>query len=361
MWDDEHLAALIHSMYAGPETSPPRAFILSVTKATSPLIHPLSSSVDIDISRIEGVASFNSFSVGKGRSPGEKSNDVDTSEQGTALFGLASLCNHSCLQSARRFFFGDVITIRAARPLKKGEEVTMEYLDGAGSLLDRDKLSKRWRFQCKCLHCLADRADGISACSLRGRVIQEWSSSKVDVEEAANKLDQIRSSYNDTPERRACGTKPILSMAYHKYSCALRRRAQSGAISYYIPYIKAVMDSLEAVGVKIIDRSITGTLGNPTQLPVDTRIGPTHHLKQCIQDVIQIVYTFDALNDLNRAIRWMKVASWREYLASLSRTFIKPLLSVSDLSCGGRNNLFRLMYAGLIEAIGLSHIADRAL
>lgn len=307
-------------MYAGTETPPPRPFILSVTKATSPLIHPLSSSVDIDISRIEGVASFNSFSVGKGRSPSEKSNDVDTSEQGTALFGLASLCNHSCLQSARRFFFGDVITIRAARPLEKGEEITIEYLDGAGSLSDRDKLS-RWRFQCKCLHCLADRADGISACSLRGRVIQEWSSSKVDVEEAANKLDQIRSSYNDTPERRACGTKPILSMAYHKYSCALRRRAQSGAISYYIPYIKAVMDSLEAVGVKIIDRSISGTLGNPTQLPVDTRIGPTHHLEQCIQDVIQIVYTFDALNDLNRAIRWMNVASWREYLASLLRTF----------------------------------------
>lgn len=45
-----------------------------------------------------------------------------------ALFLLGSLVNHSCCPSATRHFYGDLLALRAARPLRCGEEVTDRYV-----------------------------------------------------------------------------------------------------------------------------------------------------------------------------------------------------------------------------------------
>lgn len=327
MWDDEQLAALVQSMYAGPEGPPPQTFVPAVSKPSSYLKHPLKPEVNIDILRIEGAASYNAFAVEKIGPARFKPSDADSSEVGMALYGLASFCNHSCLPSARRTFFGDVIILRATRPIQQGEEITVEYIGGSGPLSARDKLS-RWKFRCTCLQCAADRADGTSACSLREQILKGWLSKEVSIDEAAKRLDQVRKTYSDTPERRSCGIKPALSLAYHNYASALGQRARRD-LSYCIPSIEAEMKSLEVIGLRITDKSTSGPSQKQSRLPVDAMRGPTHNPEQCVMTTLQIVAAFNALGDILRAKNWMKVASWREY-SLLSRHFI--IISLIDAS-----------------------------
>lgn len=319
MWDDEQLAALIQSMYAGPEGPPPQICVPAVSKSTSYLKHPLKPDVNIDILRIEGAASYNAFSVEKIAPASFKPSNADSSEVGMALYSLASFCNHSCLPSARRTFFGDVITLRATRPIKQGDEITVEYIGGNGPLSARDKLS-RWKFRCTCLQCAADRADGTSACSLREQMLKGWFTKEVSIDEAAKRLDQVRKTYSDTPERRSCasGIKPALSLAYHNYANALGQRARRD-LSYCIPSIEAEMKSLEAIGMRITDKSTYGPSQKQSRLPVDVTRGPTHNPELYVMSTLKIVATFNGLGDIIRAKSWMKAASWRAY--SIVTTF----------------------------------------
>ena len=307
MWDDERLSSRIKCMYAGPEGSPPEQYDAQEEVISSGLNHPLVSRVNIDISRLEGVSSFNAFTlnglVSRNQTPGKPE------ESGSALYGLASFCNHSCLPSVRRSFYGDFIVLRATRPIMKGEELTIEYIAGNAQLHVREKLS-RWNFTCDCILCKADRADGAANLSLREQLLIEIDPEKSSPQAAARKLSKIKQSYKDTSERRACGTKPMLSVAYNKYALTLIGQAKTGG-SDYTRAIEAQMDCLEAIGMKISDRSISGPF-NARELPVDLTCGPTHRPLSCTIIVLQIVSLFDKLREIDRAMSWMKVASWSE-------------------------------------------------
>lgn len=319
MWDDEELATLIQSLFAGPEGTPPRPFfpsVPSVKNSGSPLIHPLKPRVNIDILHIEGVTSFNAFSLDvipplKFKYSPE---DVALSKRGSALYGLASFCNHSCLPSARRVFYGTFITLRATRPIKKGDEITLEYKSGCNPLSERDKFYQ-WKFQCSCSLCIADRADGARECSSRERICRGWIPSAVTVHDAAIKVNQVKKTYSDTPERsRAWGSKPLLASAYHNYGHVLGKKAIMGDRSFCVPSIEAEMNGLEAVGMRITDRSTSGPFTNSRhRLPIDTTIGPSHQPEHHAMAVLQIVAAFEVLGDSNRAKNWMRVASWCEY------------------------------------------------
>lgn len=317
MWDDDQVENLVKSLYAGPEGTPPRPFFPSVLKIGSPLIHPLKPSVNIDISHIEGAASFNAFSLDTIAPPKFKYSpeDADPSKHGAALYGLASFCNHSCLPSARRVFYGTLITLRATRPIKKGGEITLEYVVGYSPLSERGKKLSRWKFQCNCLLCIADRADGARACSTRDRILRDWIPSAVTVEVAAMNLNQVKKTYGDTLERsHARGCKPLLAIAYHNHAHVLGRKAITEDANFCIPSIKAEMNSLEAVGVKITDRSTSGPFTKSRhRLPIDATVGPSHDPERYAMGVLQIVAAFNALRDSNRAQNWMRVASWSEY------------------------------------------------
>eukprot|EP00927_Polykrikos_kofoidii_P028658 TRINITY_DN24966_c0_g2_i1.p1 TRINITY_DN24966_c0_g2~~TRINITY_DN24966_c0_g2_i1.p1 ORF type:complete len:576 (-),score=64.86 TRINITY_DN24966_c0_g2_i1:53-1678(-) len=58
----------------------------------------------------------------------------------SGLFLVGSLVNHSCLPSALRLFFGDTMFVRAARSLRKGEEVTDAYISVLHPSFERLKM-----------------------------------------------------------------------------------------------------------------------------------------------------------------------------------------------------------------------------
>nr|XP_043632123.1 histone-lysine N-methyltransferase ATXR2 [Erigeron canadensis] len=82
--------------------------------------------------------------------------------QGTAFFPLQSCMNHSCCPSGKAFKRDEdrdgQATIIACRLIKKGEEITISYIDEDLELEERQALLADYGFRCKCLRCIEEEA-----------------------------------------------------------------------------------------------------------------------------------------------------------------------------------------------------------
>lgn len=80
--------------------------------------------------------------------------------QGTAFFPLQSCINHSCCPNAKAFKREEdrdgQATIIALKPICKGEEVTISYVDEDLPFEERQALLADYGFKCKCLKCLGE-------------------------------------------------------------------------------------------------------------------------------------------------------------------------------------------------------------
>ncbi|KAM7495192.1 hypothetical protein LguiB_029801 [Lonicera macranthoides] len=80
--------------------------------------------------------------------------------EGTAFFPLQSCMNHSCNPNAKAFKREEdkdgQATIIALRPICKGEEVTISYIDEDLPFEERKALLADYGFRCKCAKCLEE-------------------------------------------------------------------------------------------------------------------------------------------------------------------------------------------------------------
>ncbi|KAK6241576.1 hypothetical protein SCA6_006965 [Theobroma cacao] len=80
--------------------------------------------------------------------------------QGTAFFPLQSCMNHSCCPNAKAFKREEdrdgQATIMALRPICKGEEVTISYIDEDLPFEERQALLADYGFRCRCTRCLEE-------------------------------------------------------------------------------------------------------------------------------------------------------------------------------------------------------------
>lgn len=66
----------------------------------------------------------------------------------------AALINHSCDYNSVVGFDGDELFVKAVRPIKKGEQIFISYVDASSPYRVRQKeLSKRYFFDCQCSKC----------------------------------------------------------------------------------------------------------------------------------------------------------------------------------------------------------------
>ncbi|KAH8108158.1 hypothetical protein BXZ70DRAFT_914436 [Cristinia sonorae] len=338
MWEDPNLANTIGSMYAG-KSMPPTTAYPPMSTNQPPLSHPRVPSSNIDIARVEAVCSLNAFGLGDDTHKDYAA--FNKFEKSCALYEFPSFCNHSCVASGTRSFFGDVMTIRASKDLKAGEELTLVYHIPTEPYQDRqDHVQRKWGFACGCLLCNADRADKPASRDFRAR-IQKMPEVKT-ISEAQKRVSDIRSSYSDTPERRLCHFKPHLHLAYQALATSYVRAANAkGApdVALIRKSAEAFMDALEAAGVIITDRSLQGSARARRSkapyggLPVDTTQPPSYvHL--CVLAAIQVAHSLMALNQQTRAVNWAKTAVWLE-----------------DLATGGGVSLFKEKYHEMCAGI----------
>ena len=87
---------------------------------------------------------------------------------GHALFLSAALLNHSCVPSLyhthHRVGTAAVMVLRALRPLKEGEELSIRYVDPRGGDFERRKVfTDTWGFSCACARCEGDETERSAA------------------------------------------------------------------------------------------------------------------------------------------------------------------------------------------------------
>lgn len=115
--------------------------------------------VVVDTFQVHDIVSRNAFG------PGSVSSRPQHQEEGSSnssagLWVLASYANHSCVPNAEKESIGDLMVLRATRPISAGDEITHSY-DVSSNYDSRvGTLMNTWGFICDCSLCAAEKADG---------------------------------------------------------------------------------------------------------------------------------------------------------------------------------------------------------
>lgn len=109
----------------------------------------------IDVFRVHDIVSRNAFGLDPckriSKSSGGNTGRVAVS---TGLWTHAARINHSCLPNIEKEFIGDMMVIRAKRPIAAGEELLHSYIDETSSYRARqESLVTTWGFECHCGRC----------------------------------------------------------------------------------------------------------------------------------------------------------------------------------------------------------------
>ncbi|GLJ25756.1 hypothetical protein SUGI_0493140 [Cryptomeria japonica] len=119
--------------------------------------------LQIDKPRIRLIVSRNSL-AGEG-----ETSDSSWSWGFSGLWLLPSFINHSCLPNTTRLNVGRAMFLHAAKPIGKGEEITISYFDALLPLSQRESMSQVWSFKCNCKRCALEKSLGTLLKSLNAQ------------------------------------------------------------------------------------------------------------------------------------------------------------------------------------------------
>ncbi|KAK2022416.1 tetratricopeptide [Colletotrichum zoysiae] len=107
----------------------------------------------VDVFRVHDIVSRNAFG------PGGQYGEEGARNASTGLWVWAAYINHSCVANAKKEYAGDLMVLRALRPIKEGEEIFHSY-DGSADYEARQRaLMTTWGFECSCALCAAEKSD----------------------------------------------------------------------------------------------------------------------------------------------------------------------------------------------------------
>ncbi|KAK7190032.1 TPR domain protein [Paraphaeosphaeria sporulosa] len=121
----------------------------------------------VDTFRIHDIVSRNGF--GLGNQYGEEG----ARNASTGLCTWAAYINHSCVPNTSKDFVGDLMVLRAIRPLIAGEEVFFSYDEDGDYDARQAALMTTWGFECKCPLCAAEKADDLAVRKKRAELVQQ--------------------------------------------------------------------------------------------------------------------------------------------------------------------------------------------
>ncbi|CAD7946505.1 unnamed protein product [Amoebophrya sp. A120] len=81
----------------------------------------------------------------------------------TAFSAKIARCNHSC-EPNMKFFFDNgnhVMSARALRPIRAGEELFVCYVEDSDPVEKRQKMLREYGFDCRCVRCVRELATGL--------------------------------------------------------------------------------------------------------------------------------------------------------------------------------------------------------
>ncbi|KAK5124777.1 hypothetical protein LTR85_001490 [Meristemomyces frigidus] len=107
----------------------------------------------IDTFQVHDIVARNAFGVGA------IDGDEGVRNASTGLWVRSAYINHSCLSNASKDHVGDLMILRATRPISAGEEITHSYDESIDYDARSAALMNTWGFTCTCVLCVAEEAD----------------------------------------------------------------------------------------------------------------------------------------------------------------------------------------------------------
>lgn len=125
-----------------------------------PQVQPDENGSAVDVFRVHDIVSRNAFGLGLStpRVPAKSEGEAGGMSTSTGLWVCAARINHSCVPNTEKEFIGDLMLVRAKRPVAAGEELLHSYIDEKSSYEARkEALMATWGFECDCGRCEKQR------------------------------------------------------------------------------------------------------------------------------------------------------------------------------------------------------------
>jgi tetratricopeptide (TPR) repeat protein len=107
----------------------------------------------VDVFRVHDIISRNAF--GHGNQFGQEG----ARNASTGLWIHAAYINHSCIPNASKDYIGDLMILRASRPIIAGDEIFHAYDESSDYDTRQAALQLTWGFECSCELCEAEKQD----------------------------------------------------------------------------------------------------------------------------------------------------------------------------------------------------------
>jgi hypothetical protein len=107
----------------------------------------------VDTFRVHDIMSRNAFG------PGSQFGEDSLRNASTGLWIHAAFINHSCIPNTKKEYMGDLMVLRAIRPITKGEEIFHSYDETSDYDARQMSLMATWGFECSCALCAAEKMD----------------------------------------------------------------------------------------------------------------------------------------------------------------------------------------------------------
>ncbi|KAF2475065.1 SET domain-containing protein [Lindgomyces ingoldianus] len=121
----------------------------------------------VDTFRVHDIISRNTFG------PGSQYGEEGATNASTGLWIWSAYINHSCIANAKKECIGDLMVLRAIRPIAAGEEIFHSYDESSDYDARQTALMNTWGFQCNCTRCDAEKADDPAVRKKRRELVSE--------------------------------------------------------------------------------------------------------------------------------------------------------------------------------------------
>jgi tetratricopeptide (TPR) repeat protein len=179
----------------------------------------------VDTFRVYDIICRNAFG------PGGQYGEEVASHADAGLWIRAAYINHSCIANAKKEYIGDLMVLRATRPLTTGEEIFHSYIESRNYDTRREALMTTWGFECSCALCAADKAEDPAVRKKREELQraadnfierENWGNTKKLTITRARRLAQAiddtydRDRYKDVPRAATQRIREWLAQASHR-------------------------------------------------------------------------------------------------------------------------------------------------
>ncbi|EMD40491.1 hypothetical protein CERSUDRAFT_121238 [Gelatoporia subvermispora B] len=312
LYGNPDLHDAVFGLYAGPShPSPPSSYTFEPTG--DPVeVDPLIPTIDIDVSRLEAIRSYNGFAP-LSLAALLQERDTDDERPPAGFYLLPSLFNHSCAPSAAWHCIGDLMVIRALQPIKAEDEITITYSLNP-SFVDRSRgLQAHMISKCDCWRCEEERNDGEVAINRREALIASFEKRRQT--SASRAVDYMRTFKQTMATTYAAKRGPVRPDYFFVLRASASAIRSLGRPDMLPDVISENINALISLGY-IVKRKLAKK--EPKQRTGDIAI-ETKFVPSVIDQLSHIMTMLDlthdclVLHDEGSASSWMSAALWATY------------------------------------------------